>query len=130
MKRWLFGLVISALLSILTIACSTNTNTGGNAGASTNAVHTAGSQFVQSSITIPKGSMLTVVDDDAILHILANGSWVNGSPKPMQEKGAPAVNNVQFSNNASVQIGPFTTAGSYQIYCTVHPNMNLTVLVQ
>lgn len=63
------------------------------------------------------------------LHILANGSWLNGQPKPSKEPGAPSINNMQI-NGTSVEIGPFTTAGTYHIYCTVHQGMNLTVIVQ
>ncbi len=31
--------------------------------------------------------------------------------------------------NDSHMIGPFPTAGTYHLYCTVHPGMNLTVIV-
>jgi hypothetical protein len=78
------------------------------------------------SVTIPKGSMLLLVDDVAVPHILSNGSWENGAPKSAKEPGAPTVTNVQVNGN-SVEIGPFTTAGTYS---TVHQGMNLTVIVQ
>jgi plastocyanin len=49
----------------------------------------------------------------------------------MRENGAPVVNNVQISGNGSSQaIGPFNTPGSFHLYCTIHPGMNLTVIVQ
>ena len=92
-------------------------------------VHMGAGSFLQSSVTIPKGSKLLLVDDVAALHILANGSWQNGVAKPASESGAPRVNNVQV-NGSSTQIGPFTTAGTYHIYCEVHQGMNLTVIVQ
>jgi plastocyanin len=47
----------------------------------------------------------------------------------MKESGAPTVNNVQVTSS-TVSIGPFITAGTYHILCTVHPNMNLTVIVK
>ena len=86
--------------------------------------------FLQPSITISKGSNLTLVDDTATVHIIANGSWVNGNAQPMQESDAPVVNNLQFNGNDTHTIGPFNTAGTFHLYCTVHPNMNLTVVVQ
>ncbi len=86
--------------------------------------------FLQPSVTISKGSNLTLVDDTATVHIIANGSWVNGSPQPMQENGAPVVNNLPFNGNDTKTIGPFNTAGTFHLYCTIHPNMNLTVIVQ
>ncbi len=92
-------------------------------------VHMSAGNFDQSSVTITKGSKLLLVDDVSALHILANGSWQNGTPKLEREPGAPAVNNVQVNGN-SVEIGPFNIAGTYHIYCEVHQGMNLTIIVQ
>jgi len=126
MKQWLIVLAFSGLISMLILGCGEN----GTTSSSPNTVHTQGTSFVQSSITISKGSMLTIVDDDATFHIIANGSWVNGVPTPTSESGAPTANNMQLSNNGSIQIGPFNTAGTYHLYCTIHQNMSLTVQVQ
>jgi plastocyanin len=84
--------------------------------------------FLQPSITIPKGSMLTLVDTQAVIHVIQNGSWVAGTAKPAKEAGAPTVNQ-NFSGNDTHQIGPFNTAGTFHLYCTIHQNMNLTVTV-
>ena len=73
--------------------------------------------------------MLTVVDDGSFFHILANGSWVNGTAQTAKEPGAPEVTNVQVNGNSSQSIGPFTTAGTFKLYCTIHAGMNLTVQV-
>jgi plastocyanin len=85
--------------------------------------------FTQSSVTIAKGSKRLLVDDVAVTHILANGSWQHGTSTPAHEPGAPNVSYVQVNNN-STEIGPFTTAGTYHIYCTIHQGMNLTIIVQ
>ena len=92
-------------------------------------VHMGAGSFLQSSVTIAKGSKLLLVDDVSSLHILANGSWQNGVVKAERELGAPSVNNVQVKGN-SVEIGPFNIAGTYHIYCEVHQGMNLTIIVQ
>jgi len=92
-------------------------------------VHMGAGNFLQSSVTIPKGSKLLLVDDVSSLHILANGSWQNGVAKPVDESGAPRVNNLQHNGN-SIEIGPFNTAGTYHIYCAVHQGMNLTIIVE
>jgi plastocyanin len=87
--------------------------------------------FAQSSITIGKGSSITLVDDTSTLHVIANGSWVNGTAQSMQEHGAPTMNNMQISGSGSTQsVGPFTAAGTFHLYCPVHPGMNLTVVVK
>lgn len=92
-------------------------------------VHMSAGSFVQTTVTIPKGSKLLLVDDVAAFHILANGSWQNSTPKQTSEPGAPSINNIQI-NSGSIEVGPFGTAGTYHIYCKVHVGMNLTVIVQ
>jgi plastocyanin len=120
-------MVIGAILIAAIAQPSAPTGTTYTNGMPT--VHMSAGNFDQPSITISKGSKLLLVDDVSILHILANGSWQNGAPKPEKEPGAPAINNVQV-NGTSVEIGPFTAAGTYHIYCTVHVGMNLMVIVQ
>ena len=125
------GMVVGAVLiaaiaqpGASTATASTTTYTNGIP-----TVQMSAANFSQPSVTIPKGSKLLLVDSVAILHILSNGSWENGVPKTAQVLGAPILNNVQVNGN-SVEVGPFTTSGTYHIYCTVHQGMNLTVIVQ
>ncbi len=80
-------------------------------------------------VILIEGSKLLLVDDVSVLHILANDIWQHGTAIPAHEPGAPTVNNVQVNGN-STQIGPFTTAGTYHLYCTIHQGMNLTIIVQ
>ncbi len=137
LKFLMLVLTILALGSILLAACSrtgvvsngpgSTPTTGSGGGEPT--VHMAASNFVQSTVTVPKGSKLMLVDDGQYIHILLNGSWINGAPHTTKEPGAPTVNSVQV-NGTNVEIGPFTTAGSFHIYCSVHPGMNLTITVQ
>src|SRR5439155_18193197 len=49
------------------------------------------SNFAQSSVTVPKGSKLLLIDDGSFLHILRNGIWENNTPHPATEAGAPSV---------------------------------------
>lgn len=92
-------------------------------------VHMGAGSFLQDTVTIPKGSSLMLTDDVASLHVIANGSWQNGVPQTTREAGAPVVNDQQV-NGGSITIGPFTTAGTYHLFCLVHKGMNLTVIVQ
>lgn len=116
------ALFIGALVSPAAPAGLTYTN-----GVPT--IHMDAGSFIQTSVTITKGSSLILMDDSSAVHILANGSWQNGQAKAAQEAGAPLVNNKQVSSS-SIEIGPFTVAGTYHIYCLVHSGMNLTVTVQ
>lgn len=141
------SLLMLALGSVLLVACqrpgvssvasssggassSSGTPTSGSGSGSGNTtVHMSDANFVQSTVTISKGSSLTLVDDAAVIHIIQNGSWVNGAAQPTNEPGAPTVQ-VQFQGNDSHDVGPFNTAGTFHLYCTIHPGMNLTVTVQ
>jgi plastocyanin len=128
MFRKLF--VILALCSVITlllVACDTVSSATSTAG---NTVHMNGAQFVQASITIKKGERLTLIDDALTPHIIANGTWENGTAHSAREPGAPQVKDVQINGNSSQTIGPFTTAGTFKLYCTIHSGMNLTVVVQ
>ncbi|HYA99428.1 MAG TPA: hypothetical protein VED37_04350 [Ktedonobacteraceae bacterium] len=135
-------LTILALGSILLAACSrpgtiTNTGTtptassggGGTTGGCANGtVHMDASNFVQKCVNVKKGSKVTLVDDVQVLHIITNGQWVNGNPQLTVEPGAPTIPNVNISGG-SADIGPFNTAGKFNVLCTVHVNMNLVVNV-
>ena len=86
--------------------------------------------FVQNVVLVPKGVKLRLVDDGNIEHVLRNGFWkADGSQTSSVEPGAPVVKDVTV-NSGSIDIGPFATAGVYHIYCTVHSQMNLTIVVQ
>lgn len=146
-KAVVMMLAVLALGSILLAACvrpgTTTTSTGGGSTATSTpsgggggggncangTVQTGASTFMQSCVTVAKGTSLKIVPTVTSLHILTNGSWVNGNAQLAKEPGAPSINNVTESN-APVEVGPFTTAGTFHILCTVHPNMNLTIEVK
>ncbi len=134
-------LTVLALGSILLAACSRTgipTTTGGATPTSTTAggggcasgtVHMNASNFVQNCVNISKGSKVTLIDDVQVLHIITNGTWTSsGTPMQATEPGAPTINNVSITGG-SADIGPFNTAGKFNVFCTVHVGMNLTVNV-
>jgi plastocyanin len=126
MKKLFGALLIVSIITIIVSACSL----GGSRATGPNAVHMGETTFKVSSITIKKGEKVTLISDDASVHIMANGTWDNMTPKPKIEAGAPTINDVQVNGYGSGTIGPFNTSGTFQIYCTVHPRMNLTVIVK
>ncbi|GHO77693.1 hypothetical protein KSD_54640 [Ktedonobacter sp. SOSP1-85] len=129
MKRLLPFLALSCLLVSILAACGTD-GTSAHAAPGTE-VHMDSANFVQAEITIQKGQNVTLINDDPLTpHIIANGTWENGTAKSVREPNAPEVNNMQINGNAQATIGPFPTAGTFRFYCTIHPNMNLTVRVQ
>ena len=127
MKKLTAVFVFFSLVTVLIAACSGSSGDGSVSGP---AVHMNDTNFVQSNIAIKKGDKLTLIDDVAVTHVIVNGMWDrNGTAKPKLEGGAPLVN-ATFNGNDSQTIGPFNTAGTYHLYCTIHPEMNLTVTVQ
>jgi plastocyanin len=130
-KKLLIVLVVCLALFSALAACggapssSTSTST-----ASGNTVHMEDNSFQQSSVAIQKGQSITLVNDSGVPHLIANGTWKNGSASAGKEAGVPSVDSVQISGNATQSIGPFNSAGTFQLYCTIHPGMNLTVVVQ
>ena len=97
-------------------------------GCASGTVHMDASNFVQTCVNISKGSKVTLVDDVQVLHIITNGQWVNGTPQLSVQAGAPTIPNVNISGG-SADIGPFNTAGKFNVLCTVHVGMNLVVNV-
>ena len=124
-KKIFIGLLVFGLMTTILAACAIydQSSTSGPEA------HMAGASFTQTSVTINKGAMLTLVDDVAVQHIIKNGTWNGNTPQPKTESGAPTVD-VTLNGNDSAAIGPFNTAGTFQLYCTIHPGMNLTVVVK
>jgi hypothetical protein len=119
--------------SIASGGSSSTPSSSGGSGAGANGcpngtAHMTVTNFAQPCVNVSKGSMLTVVDDGNFYHSLDNGSWVNDTAEPANEPGAPTISNVVVSSG-SKQLGPFNTAGTYHIYCSVHTNMNLMIHV-
>ncbi len=144
LKILVMFLALLALGSVILAACSrpgtlpitgttpTATSSGGGgggvAGCASGSVHMDSTNFVQKCVNISKGSKVTLIDDVQVLHIITNGAWVNGNPQIASEPGAPTINNVSIAGG-SADIGPFNTAGKFNVLCTVHLGMNLVVNV-
>jgi len=125
LKKLFAILGLSCILTGLLVACGSGSNTGPNP------VHISGPNFVQNSITIKKGESITLIDDDLFgAHTIANGTWENDTAKLAREAGAPEVKDVNIDGNSSATLGPFTTADTFKLYCTINVGMNLTVIVQ
>ena len=148
--RWLpfaltgmIGLFLGALLIGAIVQPGNAIATTGNAIATTGktisttdvsgnaVVHMGMTNFTQSTVTVAKGQKLQLINDGSYYHILSTGSWVNGQPVVQQQAGGPVVHNVNVTSaGTSVEIGPFTKAGTYHLLCTVHPGMTLTIIVR
>jgi plastocyanin len=123
------GLTLGALLIGL-IAQPEGASGAASTTAGTKTVYLTAVRFAPDIVALHTGDTLTIVDDAPIPHTLTNGAWsADNKPVPGVEPGAPMISNVELNNN-TVTVGPFTTAGTYRIYCTIHPGMALTIIVQ
>ncbi len=123
------GLMLGALL-IGVMAQSPSASGAPTVRAGTQTVHLAAASFAPDIIALHKGDTLTIVDDAPVPHNITNGTWsADNKPVPGVEPGAPIIKNVAV-NNTTATVGPFTTPGIYHIYCTIHPGMTLTIIVQ
>jgi|SRR5581483_9379517 len=124
-KKILVGLVLFGILTTTIAACGIYDQSNVPQGPT---AHMSGAVFVTPTITISKGQSITIVDDVAVEHIIKNGTWKGGTPDTTKEPGAPTVD-LTFTGNDSNTVGPFNTSGKFELYCTIHQGMNLTVTV-
>src|SRR5260370_20567192 len=123
------GFIIGATVVSLLVLPGNTSAAQSNQATKPGTVHMGIASFTQQTITITKGSTLKLVDDGNFTHIIAIGSWDGSDPKPASEL-APQPMHKQHANAGTITIGPFNTAGTFSIYCTVHPGMMLKVIVQ
>jgi plastocyanin len=92
----------------------------GGGGAEGTTVTISGSSFGD-DITVPAGTSVTFVNEDSLPHTVTNGS--DGQP----EDGALFDNDVAAGASTEVT---FDEPGTYNVTCTIHPSMNMTVTVE
>jgi plastocyanin len=86
--------------------------------------------FSQTSISLAKGQSLTIIDSGAYHHNLSMGQWISGQPVLQNQPGAPTLRNKDVNGSgATVVLGPFTTAGTFYLMCSLHHNMQLKIIV-
>jgi plastocyanin len=126
----LCGLVVGMIVVASIVTANPQNSSASAAANGMPTVHIAGSDFLTNVVLVPKGEKLLLVDDDAVEHIIQNGFWTpSGTPQPRTEAGAPVVHSLDLKGGSKV-VGPFTTAGTFHLYCTIHQGMNLTIVVQ
>src|SRR5215469_3315031 len=127
-KKFLFGLLSFALLTMLLGACKIiDASTLPKA----TEVQMGSSQFIQQEVTIKKGESVNLVNQPSSNHVIANGQWANGAQEQKVEANSPTLpsSGVNVAASASLPLGPFPVAGDYHFYCNIHPGMNLTIHV-
>jgi plastocyanin len=100
-------------------AASEGDGGGGDGG---NVVGMAGSSFSPESITISAGDSVEFNNDDGTSHRIVEGE--DGA-----EVDDPAFEALALSAGDSASV-TFDEPGEYQVTCTIHPSMQMTVIVE
>ncbi|HLY29675.1 MAG TPA: plastocyanin/azurin family copper-binding protein [Ktedonobacterales bacterium] len=111
------------------VPSSGSTNTGANCP-STQTIGLAQTDFAIHCVTVKANQAVTFNDPTSgggvhIICIGHNGSCQAGATGPKDLLGSGFM--IQPGHTHQVT---FTTAGTYKLACTIHPNMNMTVTVQ
>ncbi len=84
--------------------------------------------FRESRVTIPRGGTVTFYNDSGFLHVLGPGDDGRFASEPgsaqLGTRGAA------LSETGDTYVaGPWNTPGTYHITCSLHPEMNITIVV-
>ncbi len=126
MGKRISAIIITFFLLALTLAGCGESSAGG----SSNELDMGVASFTQTSITLSTGQALHMVDsqDSGGTHMICigqNGTCDSNPSGPSELKGP----GMSFSPGTTKDI-TFSTAGTYHLTCTIHPNMNVTITVQ
>jgi plastocyanin len=86
-------------------------------------------EFDRTTITIRRGAQLRFVNNSNFLHVIAPGDRARVTPT----QGAPTLGNDDVRTMPRGQpfvTDPWGTPGTFQMTCTLHPEMNLDVVVE
>jgi plastocyanin len=82
--------------------------------------------FTKDVVVLHRGDRLTIVNSSRNIHVVGPGR--NGQiASPV--RGEPLTGFHQMETNAVYSTGPWLTPGTYHVTCSIHPMMNLTVVV-
>jgi plastocyanin len=81
--------------------------------------------FTTGEVAIHRGATLTFVNDSHYMHTIGpghNGTLVTAADEPMHRR-------VLMEEGDRYTTPPFNKPGTYQFACSLHPDMNLKVIV-
>jgi plastocyanin len=114
---------LMAILVLVLAACGSSTEStpanggdGGDGAAAGETVSLAGSQFTPSNLEIAPGTTVTFTDTSG--HTVTEGQDGVAIEDPI----------VDEAGGADIEV-TFDEPGTYNITCTIHPTMNMTIIV-
>ena len=91
-----------------------------------NTVGMAFMDFSKDVVTLHTGDHLTLVNSSRNIHVVGPGQ---SGQIVSAVRGEPLTGFHLMETNAVYTTGPWLTPGTYHVTCSVHPMMNLTVVV-
>jgi plastocyanin len=135
MKKLLFPIVAVFILGFVLVGCGKVV--GGHQPTASTActngeVEMASVTFVQTTCTIKAGDAVKFVDPSGTgnFHLLCFGRDQQCTPNADGPTELNASGGVSFNAGDAPKSYTFTKPGTYEVTCTVHPNMNVTITVQ
>lgn len=116
----------TAIAALTFVACASTataptatTSAASAPAAATKTVTIKGFAFSPATLTIAKGTTVTITNQDSATHTFTSGANRTKDGKIDQQ--------ISGGNDATVT---FDTAGTFQIFCSIHSSMAMTVTVQ
>src|SRR5262252_9092878 len=109
-----FSVLALALLTIITLGCSSSSNPGSPSSGSLVTVQINNSAYSPNPITMKVGQQVNWKNNDSITHTATLDGMFNNVISPNSAQGAPVT---------------MSTAGTFNYHCTIHPGMNGTIIV-
>jgi hypothetical protein len=82
--------------------------------------------FTKDTVVLHRGQRLTLVNNSNAVHVIGPG-FNNAIKSP--EHGVPMTGFHLMQTNSVYTTGPWLTLGTFWLTCSVHPGMNLKVVV-
>jgi plastocyanin len=81
--------------------------------------------YAKEEVTVHRGDSIVFTNDSRYMHIIGPG--FNGVLA--DEAGTPMQGRALVETNDSYTVGPFTQVGTFWYACSMHPKMNIKVIV-
>jgi len=91
-----------------------------------NAVGMVSMDFAKDVVVLHRGERLTLFNSSDLVHVIGPG---NNGHIASPQKGDPILGFHLMPTNSTYTTGPWNTLGTFHLTCSVHPDMNLEVVV-
>lgn len=121
---------VCSALALLAVILGLSAACGGPSG-NTVEVDMGIATFTQDSVTVKAGQAVHFADPDygGGIHVLCVGKDLKCVSQPGTPAGLEVADGVTFNPGDTRDI-VFATPGSYDVICTIHPSMVITIIVQ